>query len=122
MNLNNDISDFSTRVEQIRTYSGLNKAQFSAKIGISPQYYSGITGGDREPGLSVVRGILYAFVEVNPRWLITGEGDMLSAHDPSMTSDAINAMRVELAYTKDVLKELIALRKLVPGYNESKSP
>jgi len=57
--------------------AGGNKSQFAKQIGWVPQYMTRVTKEDGPTGLAVVEQILTAFKDVNPRWLIFGEGEPL---------------------------------------------
>lgn len=66
------------RIQQlVEIKAGGNKARFAKLIGWVPQYISRVTKADGPTGLAVVEQILTKFKDVNPRWLIFGEGDPL---------------------------------------------
>lgn len=51
-----------------------NKSKFASMIGIPPQNISRITKADGPVGLITIEHILSTFPDVNPKWLITGQG------------------------------------------------
>lgn len=65
------------RIKAIIDYkTGGRIGEFGALLGWSPQYISKLLRG-ASIGLSPVRTILEALPEINARWLILGEGQML---------------------------------------------
>lgn len=51
--------------------------KFAEMIEFSPQVvYNIVSGRKSKPSFDVIHAIVSTFVDINPRWLITGEGDM----------------------------------------------
>ena len=68
--------DITERLKEIIDYLGLTPNAFAAKIGISqPRMRNYLTG--RTPDFETLRRICITFVNIEPRWLLTGVGDML---------------------------------------------
>lgn len=66
------------RLSQIIQYrTGGRQVQFAALLGWSPQYLSKLLRG-KDFGLAPVLTILRALPEIDARWLLLGEGEMLS--------------------------------------------
>ena len=57
--------------------SGLNKAEFSNKIGISQGVLSHIGSGRNKPGTELLILSLEQFPQVNAEWLLLGKGEKL---------------------------------------------
>jgi len=55
-----------------------NKSRFARMIGWPVQNISRVTKEGGSTGLAIVEKILDAFPDVNARWLITGEGDVIT--------------------------------------------
>ena len=91
--------DITERLKEIIDYLGLTPNAFAAKIGISqPRMRNYLTG--RTPDFETLRRICITFVNIEPRWLLTGVGDMLV---PSIALGATNpssASTLELAIIK----------------------
>lgn len=70
------------RVEQVRVALHLNKSQFAARVGLTPQTYNNFIGAQAsKPNVELLYGCLNAF-QANPVWLLRGEGEMfLNAFD-----------------------------------------
>lgn len=78
------------RLKAIIEYkTGGRIGEFGALLGWSPQYISKLLRG-ASIGLSPVRTILEALPEINARWLILGEGQMLdNAHVSALRREAV---------------------------------
>lgn len=78
------------RIKAIIEYkTGGRIGEFGALLGWSPQYISKLLRG-ASIGLSPVRTILEALPEINARWLIIGEGQMLdNAHVSALRREAV---------------------------------
>ncbi len=57
-------------------HKGLNAAELADIIGVQRSNLSHILTGRNNPGSSFIEKLLQTFVELDARWLITGEGDM----------------------------------------------
>ena len=63
------------RIIELIDYKGLNKRKFYLKTGLS----NGFLDKVKDIGTSKIENILNTFPDVNPIWLITGEGDMIKS-------------------------------------------
>ena len=95
------------RLSQFISYkTGGNQKDFATLLGWSPQYLHKMLKGD-SMGIQPVISLLQAFPELNARWLIVGEGEMidktaisrrlsrmydLEKYIPVMTSTEIGAL------------------------------
>ena len=62
----------------VKHLSGGNKCRFAKDVEVAPSVISNITGiRQNKPSYEVMRKIVVKFDKVNPKWLLTGEGDML---------------------------------------------
>lgn len=66
------------RIQEIIEYSGLNILQFSKEIQVPYRTLFAYLHNKRTVSILVVQKILLRFIEVEERWLILGEGQMLS--------------------------------------------
>jgi len=68
-----------TRLLEIIQYkTGGKQTEFAAKLGWSPQYMAKLLRGENF-GIQPVLTIITAFSEINARWFLTGEGDMIES-------------------------------------------
>lgn len=68
------------RLRQIIDYkTGGNQAEFAALMGWKPQYLFRLLKGESGIGIRPVVALLEKFPELNARWLLLGEGAMVSS-------------------------------------------
>jgi len=71
------------RISMIRRYFELSQKQFGEKLGIQSATISHIEKNIHRPNFDVIASILAAYREINPYWLLLGEGKMfLDKDDP----------------------------------------
>lgn len=82
-------TDLASRISQIRDKfcDGENK-EFARKLDMKVENTSSYCNGHINAGLKPIEKILQTFPQVNARWLVTGEGEMLLP-DPMPSSEAI---------------------------------
>jgi transcriptional regulator with XRE-family HTH domain len=73
------MSTFSERFEQIREASGLKGSEFAEQLGIPYRSYMNYKGGRTPP--ADVLGKLVELFDVDPTWLMTGEGEAFEAEN-----------------------------------------
>ena len=67
---------------RVQESQGLTRQDFAARLGISAGVLSHISSGRNNPGLDLITSLLQTFREVNPEWLLFGNGDMLRSAEP----------------------------------------
>jgi hypothetical protein len=70
-------------------YKGISKEKFFEKTEISPSNFKG-NGAKSELGGEKIVKILSEFPEINPKWLLTGVGNMLQKESDQFTNQAQN--------------------------------
>lgn len=93
----------NTRLSQFIDYAtGGNKADFARSLGWTPQYLSGMLK-DCRIGMNPLLTLLTKYPELNARWLLLGEGAMLTA-----CGDAIKAQLTRLLNIEQYLPVMTA--------------
>jgi transcriptional regulator with XRE-family HTH domain len=64
------------RIQKLISEEKITAAEFADKIGVQRSNVSHILNGRNNPGFSFIQKILESFPAINPRWLITGVGNM----------------------------------------------
>ncbi len=77
------------RIRQIMNTQHMNQQAFSAFTGISSASLSSIFNGRTAPTLNHVQAILNKFPQINPMWLLRGEGGMMIQQDGNTSSEPI---------------------------------
>jgi DNA-binding XRE family transcriptional regulator len=86
-------SDITGRAEVVRTRLGLNKSQFSARIGIKPQTYNNFVGSQgSKPNMELFYGIVREF-NVDPMWLLNGMGEPFASSQPPSNGRTLSEPR-----------------------------
>ncbi len=68
---------FAERIKEILNHYSITPIEFVDIIGIKPSHAMNIIIGIEHPTISDIQKILIAYPEVNARWLLLGEGDIL---------------------------------------------
>lgn len=75
-----DIDMMNTRLLEIIKYkTGGRQTEFAALLGWTPQYLAKLLRGENF-GITPVIKIVEAFPEINARWFLIGEGEMIESH------------------------------------------
>lgn len=68
---------FAERLQKVMRLKGLNKNSLTVKLGLPANSVIGrIVNAQARPSYEILKGIVALFDDINPRWLITGEGSM----------------------------------------------
>lgn len=70
----------NTRVSKARKILKLTQQEFADVMNISRQSVNNIENNKHVPGSDLIAKILDKFPEINARWLLTGEGEMLTTN------------------------------------------
>lgn len=66
-------------------YADGNKSKFAAEIGVAHTVIENVVGARLgNPSFSLLRNLLHRFPDVNPKWLIVGEGKILKDKNSSL--------------------------------------
>ena len=71
------ITDVSDRIKQFIDYKGFNLNNFSKSIGASNSYFNKVVKNRGSIGSDKLVQIFSVYPELNPSWLLTGEGKMV---------------------------------------------
>lgn len=66
------------RIKQFMDYKALNAADLADTIGVQRSNVSHVVNGRNNPSSTFIEKLLLTFPELNARWLITGEGEMVA--------------------------------------------
>jgi peptidoglycan hydrolase CwlO-like protein len=71
--------NITERINEIMQFFKMKKSDFSKKIGLDNySTIARIAAGEYKPSYEVLNRIVNSFPEINPSWLLTGEGEMLN--------------------------------------------
>ena len=86
------------RIQQYIDYKGISNSKFEIEVGLSNGYWR----KTKSISSSVVEKILRIYSELNPLWVLTGEGEMLRPATIS-TRDNLNISGGNVIYVKEML-------------------
>lgn len=69
--------EINDRIKEFMLEMGLNQNQFSLRLNTSSSRISNIINKRNRPDSDILAKICHVFTNVNARWLLTGEGDMI---------------------------------------------
>ena len=75
--------DEKTRIEEVLKHSEMNARQFASAIDLNTSTLSHVLSGRNNPSLDIMQRILKTFPNINPAWLILGEGSMFRKKNDS---------------------------------------
>jgi phage repressor protein C with HTH and peptisase S24 domain len=79
--------EINKRVKAVQIYSGLNQKDFAGKIGVSYTTVNEVLNNKKGPGMNVIQGIAFAFIDISDEWLLTGKGSMTSDMQDKSSAD-----------------------------------
>ena len=106
------------RIKKIFDYTGMRQGEFAKKIGVSQQMISDIFNNKKKAGEKIILGIIDNINNINPLWLLKGEGTMLIEEKELITSNESEG----ISYRKDKndypLKELLKAKDKIIALQE----
>lgn len=97
------------RIKQFMDYKALNAADLADTIGVQRSNVSHVVNGRNNPSSSFIEKLLLTFPELNARWLITGEGDMVSNSD-----EIVNVEKIEPKRNPDLFTTQVGAKDITP--------
>ena len=71
----------NNRIKQIMDYKQISPSELADAIGVQRSNVTHVLQGRNKPGFQFISKLLETFPELNAKWLITGQGDMLVSSD-----------------------------------------
>lgn len=87
-------------------YKGISARRFSTECGFSANYATNISKGIPEDKMNIIS---VHFPDLNPSWLMTGEGTMLRVDATASTEEEEIAKKTDMY--KSMMEELARIRK-----------
>lgn len=104
--------DMGERLSKLQNKYSRSVNEFSLKIGKNPVTMNNYLKGERDVTIDVLVGIATIFPEVNFRWLLLGEGEMILKEKPVPSGDGKTA-DVSMQYIESLMLENRELHKQV---------
>lgn len=109
--------DSSARIERLVDHYGVSLTEIAKRTGLPPQrLYDIASGKTKSFSDQVSKGITSLFSDLNPLWLLTGDGNMLSTSQPSEDKEV---QATPLPYKESyLLAEKLGI-EIVPEYSDT---
>jgi len=117
----------SDRLQKIMDYYKINSGELARKIGVQKSSISHILSGRNKPSYTFLSKLIKAFPEINLKWFIGGEGEMItelkvlnnreSFGDTETDSTTLND-RNKIT-SKDQVNNLNEIENLIIVYNDN---
>ncbi|MGE4585716.1 MAG: helix-turn-helix transcriptional regulator [Mangrovibacterium sp.] len=75
----------NNRIKRFMEYCGLSPSEMADAISVQRSNMTHVLHGRNKPGFQFITKMLETFPELNAKWLLTGEGEMLVAAIPKAT-------------------------------------
>lgn len=106
------------RLKQFIDVKGLTIASFEKSIGMSNASFGKSLKNNGAIGSDKLENILSVYSDINPVWLLTGQGEMLSMHQaPSGPKDSLTDENRMLLQEKDA--RIAALEKIISSQDRT---
>lgn len=98
------MSSFISRLDEYMRYAGLNDNKVTKEAGLNIGVLNKARKRDSAISADNIEKVLYTYRDINARWLITGEGEMLN-NDTNNNQDNVSFAELINSYRLDI-KEL----------------
>ena len=95
------MTNVSERIKSILTHYGINSGEFATKLNIQKSSVSHLLSGRNRPSFVFLSKFVRVFPEIDIRWLLTGEGDMLINSIDKTVADKPNDIEVQIKQKKE---------------------
>lgn len=95
--------EMGQRLEMFRKHLNISKIEMSKQIDMLPQHYRNIANGYKILTTRYLKRIAINHIELNIRWLLTGEGSMLNRQRSKIDQEELNRLEIE----NNLLRELL---------------
>ena len=96
------------RLKQFIDYKGVTISAFEKSIGMSNASFGKSLKNGGTIGADKLGNILHTYPDINLRWVITGEGNMLNSDQPENAADAPGTERASLSNVEMLLRDMLA--------------
>ena len=113
------LNPLNQRVVEIMKYFELDQTRLANITNVTRQTANGIVLGKAKPGAAFLIDLIIEYKNINARWLLTGEGQMLSRQKSNQNESLeIKSMKdyIHKGIYADLRKDYDNLRKDIDGY------
>jgi transcriptional regulator with XRE-family HTH domain len=95
------------RIKEFIDYKGISPGELASQLEVQRSNISHILNGRNKPGASLIEKMLMIFPDLDARWLLTGEGEML-AHGNVSKSTGVHSTQEQ---SNEAVANIAAVRK-----------
>ena len=121
------MDELNKRIVEIMVRFNHSKSSLALELGVSLPLITHITTGRNKPGIELLQRVLQRFPDINPIWLLLGEGEMQKEPEKAidttpvllklsnlnlLISNALDVNQTMLAYHKLLLDEVLHLQEM----------
>ena len=111
------MDDINVRIINLMTELELNKTSFAKELQVSLPLITHITSGRNKAGLDIIQKVILRFDQVNPDWLINGNGDMLrmkpAKPDHTEIYNTIDKIKADISEQKSMNETIKSYHKIL---------
>ena len=109
------MDELNKRIVEVMIRYNHSKSSFASVLGVSLPMITHITTGRNKPGIELIQNVLQEFKQVDPYWLLLGEGNMQKEEAPSVDLSEVLAKITSLNQLINNAKEM---HNLVLNYHK----
>lgn len=121
------MDELNKRIVEIMVRFNHTKSSLATELGVSMPLITHITTGRNKPGIELLQRVLQRFKDIDPIWLLLGEGNMLKEQPKQidttpilvklnelngLINNALGANNTTLQYHKLLLDEVLHLQEM----------
>jgi len=109
------------RILSIMKYFNLSPSDFAEEIGVQRSSISHLISGRNKPSLEFIQKILSRFPEINPEWMLNGNGEMLKngilpeTGTLQLEKSSLNGKKEQQEHVKLLPSRTVARKKDIPA-------
>ncbi len=111
------------RIKEFIDYKGISAGELADLLDVQRSNISHILNGRNKPGAVFLERFLLTFPEINARWLLTGEGEMINVKmnhqtkSPENTSETEYSKASQLSFNRQQVNK-IDIEKVILLYTD----
>ncbi len=121
------MDELNKRIVEIMVRFNHSKSSLASELGVSLPLITHITSGRNKPGIELLQRVLLKFPDIDPYWLLLGQGNMLKEvakpvdvspvlaelnQVKSLITNALDTNTTMLEYHKLLLDEVLHLQEM----------
>jgi len=85
----------NSRIKQFMAYKGLSSSELADNIGVQRSNVTHVLNGRNKPSFQFIAKLLEKYPEIDAKWLIMGEGQMLEAGGEQKSANLFSGSNIQ---------------------------